>query len=252
MDHRHEIIKDNPLHAANGGLRLLWLEPWDGATSFDPGKLDPYYIEICRRVRLRNDGGRIVVRRGSSSAPRINQPKSKHQGKDFTLPTGDPWTPVENDSGKPLTLDGSGFHYRRVVNLLDAEKFRPAPLQTLFDADGKGGAQIVFAAIVRGQGETQGYHERRIHVPERLKPVFMRKPATGDAPVDLARVARERVEDVAKVASKALRPALFSLYQAAPEKLDFQDPKAKSKAQIFLDQFDRAVDEDFFERCSRS
>lgn len=248
VDHRSEIIKDDTLHAASSGLCLLWLEPWDGTTSYDAQQLDPYYVEICRRVRLRKVGGRIVAHRGSSSAARINQPKGKYQGKDFTLPTGDPWTPVETDSGKPLTLDGSGFHYRRVVNLLDPEKFRPAPLQTLFDADSDGGAQIVFAAVVRGQGETQGYHERRIHVPERLKPVFMRQTGSGDRSAVLARVARGRTEDVATIASKALRPALFALYQAAPEKLDFQDPKAKAKAQTFLDQFDRAVDEDFFER----
>ncbi len=243
VDHRTEIVESDTLHVAEGGRRLLWLEPWDGQTSYDPHQLDPYYVEICRRVRLWYEGDRIVARRGSSSAARINQPKGKHQGKDFTLPTGDPWTPVEKDSGKPLTLDGSGFHYRRVVNLLDPEKFSPAPLQLLLDTDEKGRAQIVFAAVVRGQGETQGYHERRVDVPERLKPAFMRKSAS----VDMARVARDRVSDVAKVVSKALRPALFALYQAAPERLDFKDPKAKEKAEIFIAQFERAVDEQFFE-----
>lgn len=244
VDHRTEIVESDTLHATEGGCRLLWLESWDGQTSYDPRQLDPYYVEICRRVRLQYEGDRIGARRGSSNAARISQPKGKHQGKDFTLPTGDPWTPVEKDSGKPLTLDGSGFHYRRVVNLLDAEKFSPAPLQMLFDADEKGGAQIVFAVVVRGQGETQGYHERRIQVPERLKPVFMRKSAS----VDMVRVARDRVSDVATTVSKALRPALFALYQAAPEKIDFKDPKAKGKAEIFVTQFERAVDEDFFER----
>lgn len=247
VDHRSELAGSAPLCAPHGGRRLLWLEPWDGQASYNPNQLDPYFVEICRRVRLRSERGRLVARRGSSAAARINQPKGKHQGKDFTLPTGDPWTPVEKESGKPLTLDGSGFHYRRVVNLLDPEKFIPSPLQLLFDNEGKDGAQIVFAAVVRGQGETQGYHERRVPVPERLMPVFARHTSAGDT-TDLARVARNRVEDVAKVASKALRPALFALYQAGPEKLDFQDPKAKAKAQIFLGQFDRAVDEDFFER----
>ncbi len=109
------------------------------------------------------------------------------------------------------------------MNLLDAEKFSAAPLQSLFETEKKGGAQIVFAAVVRGQGETQGFHERRIHVPERLKPVFMRKSASAD----LARVARDRVSDVATAVSKALRPALFALYQAAPEKLDFKIRRQK-------------------------
>lgn len=58
VDRRHEIIKDNPLHAAYGGLCLLWLEPWDGTTFFDPAKLDPYYVEICRRIWLRQEHGR--------------------------------------------------------------------------------------------------------------------------------------------------------------------------------------------------
>lgn len=243
VQHRAEIIEGDTLHPVEGGHRLLWLDPWDGRTSYDPGQLDPYYVEICRRVRIRYEGERIVALRGASTAARINQPKGKHQGKDFTLPTGDPWTPVEKDSGKPLTLDGSGFHYRRVVNLLDPEKFNPAPLQMLFDADKKGDAQIIFAAVVRGQGETQGYHERRVRVPERLKPAFMHK----SAPLDLARVARSRVEDVKTIVSKALRPALFALYQARSDKLDFRDPKAKEKAANFIAQFESAVDEDFFE-----
>lgn len=243
VNHRAEIIERDTLHATEGGCCLLWLEAWDGQTSYDPRQLDPYYVEICRRVRLRYESDRIVARRGSSSAARIEQPKGKYQGRDFTLPTGDPWTPIEKDSGKPLTLDGSGFHYRRVVNLLDAEKFNPAPLQLLFDTDEKGGAEIVFAAVVRGQGETQGYHERRVHVPERLRPAFMRRSSS----VDMARVARDRVDDVAKAVSKALRPALFVLYQATPEKIDFKDPKAKGKADIFIAQFESAVDEDFFE-----
>jgi CRISPR system Cascade subunit CasA len=184
-----------------------------------------------------------MAHRGSSSTARINQPKGKHKSKEFTVPTGDPWTPVEKDSGKPLTLDGSGFHYRRVVNLLRVEKFNLAPLQLLFDTDQKGAAQIVFAAIVRGQGEAQGYHERRVQIPERLKPAFMRKSAS----IDMARVARERVDDVTMMVWKALRPALFTLYQAAPEKRDPKDPKAEGKAKIFIAQFERAVDEDFFQ-----
>jgi CRISPR system Cascade subunit CasA len=242
VDERDALCANYQLHSTIGGIALVWLEPWDGKASLETKQLDRYYVEVCRRVRLRRHGQAISAFTAKNKL-RINQPKGKHQGKDFTLPTGDPWTPVEKDSGKPLTLDGSGFHYRRVVNLLDAEKFSPAPLQLLFDTDDEGGAQIVFAAVVRGQGETQGFHERRIQVPQRLKPLFMRKSAS----VDMARIARDRVADVATAVSKALRPALFALYQAAPEKLDFKDPKAKAKAEVFITQFERAVDEDFFE-----
>jgi CRISPR system Cascade subunit CasA len=248
---RDALCAKSQLHATSGGIALLWLEPWDGKSSIETKQLNPYYAEVCRRVRLRRHGQTILAQTATNKL-RINQPKGKHQGKDFTLPTGDPWTPVHKESGKPLTLDGTGFDYRRVVDLLDGEKFKPAPLQLLFDTEEKGGAQIVCAAVVRGQGETQGFHERRIQVPERLKPVFMRKSASDD----MARIARDRVADVATTISKALRPALFALYQAPKEinlkdperSINRQDPKSKAKAKIFIAQFERAVDEDFFER----
>ena len=34
------------------GSGLLWLEPWDGTTSISFSKLDPFYVEVCRRVQL--------------------------------------------------------------------------------------------------------------------------------------------------------------------------------------------------------
>lgn len=240
---RKRLTEADPLHTASGGLRLVWLEPWDGTTSIEPKRLDPYYVEVCRRVRLRRENGSIVARRGSSTVARIDQPKIKYQGKDHSAPTGDPWTPVEKGSAKPLTLDGSGFHYRRVVNLLDQTKFDPSPLLTVFSGDPKAGFEIMFAAVVRGQGETQGYHERRIAVPARARPLFLGREAAEP----FARLARGRVDDVAKATAKALRPALFSLFQAAPGDLDFADPKAKAKAEIIVAQFERAVDAEFFE-----
>ena len=36
-----------------GGIALTWLIPWDGSAAIPFTRLDPYYIEICRRVRLR-------------------------------------------------------------------------------------------------------------------------------------------------------------------------------------------------------
>ncbi len=52
------------------GAALLWCHPWDGATSLDLSDLDPWFIEVCRRIRLsHNGGGRIVGRTGTSSGP---------------------------------------------------------------------------------------------------------------------------------------------------------------------------------------
>lgn len=247
VTHRRELLENNVLHSPTGGIGLVWLEPWDGEASLETKRLDPYYVEICRRIRLCRDAGTIVAHRGSSSATRINQPKTKHQNKEHTLPTGDPWTPVEQVSAKPLTVDETGFTYKRVVNLLDPAKFSGAPLQMLFGEEGGAQApmEMVFTATVRGQGETQGFHERRVLVPARAKPFFMRGTASSPR---LPQLGRQRVQDVSMVTAKALRPALFALFQGAPDSIDFKDPKAEAKAKIFIAQFERAVDEDFFER----
>jgi CRISPR system Cascade subunit CasA len=241
---RRSQFLESELHATRGGLGLLWLVPWDGSETLSPAKLDPYYIEICRRIRLREENGCIVAMRGSSEGMRVDQPKMKHAGKEHTTPTGDPWTPVEIDGSKPLTVDGTGFTYRRIVNLLDDGKFQFAPLQQVDEREAKGAMQLVFIATVRGQGETQGYHERRILVPPKAVPFFMRKSPSPR----LASLARQRVQDVSDASSKALRPALLNLFQSAPAKVDYADPKAKGKAALHLSAFDRAVDATFFDR----
>jgi len=52
LDYRQTVLTD-----AYGfdpqGLMLVWLEMWDGRTSLPLSRLDPFYIEICRRIRLR-------------------------------------------------------------------------------------------------------------------------------------------------------------------------------------------------------
>lgn len=237
---REEFVSD--IHARAGGQRLLWLAPWDGRESLLPAALDPYYVEICRRIRLRYTDHRIVAMRGSSQGMRVKQPKIKHDGKEHTMPTGDPWTPVAVKGMKPLTVDGTGFTYKRIVNLLDAGEFSFAPLQQVDERDGREGVQLVFIALVRGQGETQGYHERRILVPRRAVPSFMREGSTPR----LATLTRQRVQDVADATRKALQPALFQLFQSAPATIDFRDPKAIGKARPHLKTFDRAVDALFF------
>ena len=75
------------------GLALVWLEPWDGANSLDLRSLDPYFIEICRRVRLRVEGSVIVGWTAASKAARI-------AAKDAHGNLGDFWTPVNRQDGK--------------------------------------------------------------------------------------------------------------------------------------------------------
>ena len=102
------------------GLALLWLEPWDGTNSFRMEHLDPYFIEICRRVRLGCRNGRIVGLTATSKKPRISAAEAKGD-------VGDHWTPVTVD-GKALSLSSVGFRYDRLQKLiLDGKAFRLPP-----------------------------------------------------------------------------------------------------------------------------
>ena len=101
------LLWDYPIHQSTHNL--LWLLPWDGTSAerLLPNDLAPFYIEVCRRVRLRSDeGGRVYGIRTSSKAARI-------EGKDLKGRTGDPWTPFNpKRDGLPLTLSGGGFTYK--------------------------------------------------------------------------------------------------------------------------------------------
>ncbi|MDE2578084.1 MAG: type I-E CRISPR-associated protein Cse1/CasA [Hyphomicrobiales bacterium] len=220
-------------YPAKGGKALLWLEPWDGAAQLQLGKLDPYFIEICRRVRLVAESGRLSARRAGSAKARIAADKTLN-GK-----TGDPWAPYE--ATKVLTVDGGGFNYRRVAKLLDPCAFSAAPLQKVRREDGARGVTLHFLATARGQGGTDGFHERRIPVP----PVAARLLGGGsDA---LAKAAAEQVEEAGQVRRGALNLALLVLFQNAPDKINFRHVASDAKAAPFLAAFDHAVDRIFFD-----
>lgn len=66
-------------------------------------------------------------------------------------------------------------------------------------------------ATVRGQGGTDGFHERSIAIPRGCMSIF------GEHPDELAKLARERVDDAGDVRRGVLRTAIFVLLQNAPE-----------------------------------
>lgn len=237
MAERSSILEDNPGFSKASGLRLLWLEPWDGVAPIAPKRLDPFYVEVCRRVRLIEVHGRIVARRATTKAARIDFPKNANGV------TGDPWTPIDQRKGgaKALTIDGGGFHYKRVADLLDPQQYKPAPLQRWRQDDGSEGLSLVLTATVRGQGGTDGFHERRIPVPPTAVSWF------GTQADALASLAKARIQDTSAMRLKVLRTALYVLFQNAPDKLNISHTVSETKAAPFLAAFDRAVDRDFFE-----
>lgn len=221
--------------AERDGLALVWLRPWDGEAPLPASALDPLYIEVCRRVRLQSDGTAITARAGGSKAARIAPPQGGV--------TGDPWTPVRlgKDGQKALTVDARGFSYRPLVDLLFPREGEPAPLQEVEADDDADGLAVVARALVRGQGKTEGYHERRVPLSRRLRRRGMFTPADP-----VAQVAHDRVQLVADMAG-ALRFALLALFENGPAKVDPGNDAASRKAKPFVARFEREVDLTFFE-----
>jgi len=226
-------------YAEADGLALVWLLPWDGAASLSRSALDPLYIEVCRRVRLQQAGSGIIARVGGSKAARI-------AGAPGGV-TGDPWTPVrpDGDGLKALTVDARGFSYRPLVDLMFPRTGALAPLQDPKDDDPQQGLMLVARALVRGQGKTEGYHERRVPLSRQ-----MRRRGTLEPTDPVSQAAHDRVGLAGDMAG-VLRYALFALFENGPEQVDTKNDAAGRKARPFVERFEREVDLEFFEALWR-
>jgi CRISPR system Cascade subunit CasA len=223
---RDDVLQKNDFFDEDG-LALVWLKAWDGVSSLSPRELDPYFIEICRRVRLVPHGQRISALAAGSKAARIAF------GKDANGLTGDPWTPIETKDGdvKALTVDASGFSYKRLSRILFENGFKQAPLQQIGRDDPQGCSYVLICrALVRGQGKTEGLHERRISVPPKAAGYWR----SGHLE-PIARVSQQRIEQAGQL-RKALRTALMVLLQNGPERANFKprDPSSSERANLFL------------------
>lgn len=209
------------------GPALLWLEPWDGSTSRPLAGLHPWFIEICRRVRLvLLPNGNLKVRKGASKVSRL-------VAKDQKGHVGDPWIPIEVTESKALTLSGaSGFNYKQVTRLLGGKDFR-APL---CGQPQRGDALLLLNALVRGEGKTEGFHERAVPVP-------VGRFGATDWRERFARRAKQRIEKVDAVRVSVLLAAIRTLFAAGETQ---SGPAKDRRPQRFLDAFEHDVDEAFF------
>ena len=242
LDHRQAILDDYPL--SDSGLRLLWVIPWDGgkAQSSVLTDMDPYYIEVCRRLRLKLVAGRIVAARANSDAKRIVDVKGM---------TGDPWAPAGTNANPrgtpPAFLGPRKFGYERVVDGMFSNDWK-RPLLFRPEAAGTGAReemQLVARGMVRGEGGTEGYHERIVPLRHRTLQVFGRP----GGPKQLEDIARERIQQVGTVKS-ILRHAVATF--AAKGNSDFGahrngKPSPNDLAQPWANRLDEIVDTRFFD-----
>ena len=171
------------------GTALVWLEPWLEGVSVPFGdNLDPLFIEVCRRIRLRSQNGHLSAVRSNSIAARI-------AGKDAKGNTGDPWAPVSFE-GNSFGLGDRDFDHKLLVELIfsDPPKWKLAPLMSCGSDEGAEPMLIVAEAFARGQNKTDGFKSRIVPVPKAM----ISQGLFGQRPVE---VAKDLIDDIATVAT---------------------------------------------------
>ncbi len=224
---------------ADDGVGLLWLEPWDGTESLRLDQLDPYFIEICRRVRLQRRDGRIVALVGTSRRPRI-------AAREAMGNVGDHWTPVSR-MGKALSLSRTGFRYDRLHRLvLDEREFTLPPAMRV-NASSAASWRLVARGVAAGQGKTEGYHERSdIVFGPRVTKSLMSLGGERDTLNDLANAQLEEIKEVLA----ALRFAIAIAASGGKDAASIGQSDRK-KAHPYLGRMDTVADSHFFDFLQR-
>ncbi len=235
LRHRDRVTERSGLRG-EGGHALIWLLPWDGDLSLAFASLDPHYIELCRRARLCLLHGRLRAVTTGSSVARID-------AKVLNGRTGDPWTPVDEAAGKALTLNSRGYDYRLVSELLFGSQYTGGCAQELPQASSLPDHEPVYLSmrgLVRGQGKTEGFHERRVPIAPKVRRLLAEGQRSS-----LARVAKERIEAIAEI-RKLLWGALVALFNNGKAGNDASDG-TKDRANAFARALEVAEDLRFFD-----
>jgi len=234
---RIEVLRKG--YSDEGGIGLLWLLPWDGKAALSFTALDPFFIEICRKVRLTFSSSGISALRATSEGPRIFKDEAKARKGN----TGDLWTPIHKGEGKSLGVSSSGFGYKRMVELAFGSDYEKPPAQNIQTDDSHEGLILIAQAIAGGQSTTDGYHERHIPISPKVRKLFIQKQTDY-----LAKIAEERVDAIERMRS-VLWTALALLFDQAAEKDEFSK-SARGKANDFSKSFEQSEDSHFFDELN--
>ena len=229
---QRERIASNYGLAPTGGHALLWLLSWSGTDALALEALDPLYIEICRRVRLAAPQGRIQAHVTGSKVARI-------AAKDSNGVTGDAWTPIETAKAKALTLSRNGFDYKLMSELIAGDGYTLGAAWRLDGWSQNTPLQAIAQATVRGQGKTEGYHERRVPISPKLRRLL----TSGQRPL-VANLAKKRIQAIADM-RKLLWISLSLLF--ANGENDSGNDAISNRASRFAQPFEQYEDTRFFD-----
>jgi len=231
---REGLLQSTPIpYSADGGLTLMWTAPWPDGEQLSLDQLDHLFIEVCRRVRLRIDGGVLSAAVGNSSSERL-------KAKELKGVLGDPWAPIHRTGAKALTIGDEGrFHYALVVDLLFSGNWQAPLLAELGDGEDHETEDwlMVLAAIARGNSKTGGFQSRALPLKGREARVI------GARRKELRKLATEQINEI-KTLDTVLRNALaLAVAGGVQEKIN-KDSYAQT--QPFRDRLDAVADRAFF------
>jgi CRISPR system Cascade subunit CasA len=217
--------------------RLLWLPLWNEG-SLQSSSVHPLCLEVCRRVRLVHEDGRLMLRRAGSNAMRV-------AAKDQRGNVMDPWVPiVRGDEPKALTAQAHSLGYRSLQAMLfDRNRFdlpllaEPSPAEQRVNQEGTWIAQV----LVSGDGGTDGLLKRELPVPPR---VLMQMQS---APAALALRAQQFVNLAGLASGKVLRSALLQFVDGGDD-VDWKNRDFARAVEPWVDRYEQAIDEVFFEQ----
>lgn len=235
--HRQQVLGGS-LPYREDGLVLVWLLSWDGKTGIDLSALDPFYLEICRRVRFSGEAGQIAyVLEIPSNGNRI-------AAKDLKGLVGDAWLPtdVRDEKGaKALTVSPQGWSVDLLRQILFEDGIRRTDLQKP-GKDWQGDAWLLASVLIRGQGTTDGFRERRILIPAGVKKRMFSR--STDNP--LAALAKDAIDLAGQMRNRVLKPAVFVLMEGAPEKLTFDRDSAAAWWEHLAARFEQLWSDVYF------
>ena len=219
-------------YPATGGIKLTWLEPWPEGKQLQIRELDIWFIEVCRRIRLRQSGEALSARKGTSKATRIN---AKH----LKGVLGDPFAPVHTTDNKSLTLGGGDFNYRKLTELvLSGNWERPLLARTAsFEREGET-LLLVAQALARGNSKTEGFKSRALPIDGKVS------RALGARRAKLHELAQEQMQ-IIETFDKALCNALALIAAGGDRENVSKDHYAH--ARDARNRLDKEADAIFFE-----
>ena len=221
-----------PEYRKTGGIKLVWLEPWPEGKQLHIKDLDIWFIEVCRRIRLRPSGETLAAQKGTSKATRI---AAKHLNGVLR----DPFAPVHKTDNKSFTLGGGDFDYRKLTELILSGNWKRPLLARPASFESEGETLLLVAqALARGNSKTEGFKSRILPIGGKVS------RALGPRRVELHELADSQMQ-IIETFDKALRNALALIAAGGDREKVSKDHYAQ--AQDARNRLDQEADAIFFE-----